>query len=121
MQWDIYHQDSYESSQIDHSKASKFTASESRRSEVVTLLAAKVDSLALTCQALWELLRDRTRLTKEELTEKVNEIDLRDGKVDRKMGSRGQPCSQCGRVLSKRRMRCLYCGEVVDKEHMFQS
>ena len=85
------------------------------------MLEDKVDSLSLTCQALWEILRDRTKLTEEELLAKISEIDMRDGRADGKMGAKGGPCSKCGRVLNKRHLRCLYCGEHNEMDHAFQT
>lgn len=83
-------------------------------------LEDKVDALALTCQALWELLEERTNLTENELMAKMNEIDLRDGRADGRMGTGGQACPKCGRTLSRRRHTCMYCGEAVGKDHLFQ-
>jgi hypothetical protein len=117
MLWEIYQQ-----SRIRDASAAA-TRAESK-AQIVTYtidqLEDKIDSLALTCQSLWEILRDQTGLTEEELTAKVNEIDLRDGLRDGKMGSGGEPCTKCGRVLSKRHMRCMYCGEPVERQHAFQ-
>ena len=81
---------------------------------------APVESLALTCQALWEVARDHSRLSDEQLLAKVSEIDLRDGVADGKMGSGTEPCSKCGRTISKRHMSCMYCGEQIVKQHTFQ-
>ncbi len=118
MFWEFYQQRGIQnasaSASLAESKAVNVTHS-------IRHLEDKVDSLALTCQAMWEILRARTDVTEEELMSKVNEIDLRDGKADGKMGSAAAPCSQCGRILNKRRNRCLYCGKDVDKEHAFQN
>jgi len=75
--------------------------------------------LALVCQALWEILRDKTSLTEDQLEEKIMEIDLRDGKKDGKMGRAVGNCPKCQKPLSQRHAKCLYCGEDIDKEHMF--
>lgn len=87
----------------------------------VSELEDKVDSLSITCQALWELLRERNNVTEAELDSKVNEIDLRDGRSDGKMGGGGSSCAKCGRVLNKRHLRCMYCGESFEKLHRFQN
>ena len=48
----------------------------------VRRLEAKIDGLALICEATWELLRERTQLTDEDIRKKMEEIDLRDGVSD---------------------------------------
>lgn len=61
--------------------------------------------------ALWELLRDTSSLNDEQLREKVEEIDLRDGMQDGKMRLSVQVCSGCKRKINGQRDRCIYCGE----------
>jgi hypothetical protein len=117
MFWEIYQQSRINSA---NTTASRAESKALNVTHTLRHLEDKVDSLALTCQAMWEILRDRTSVTEEELIAKVNEIDLRDGKADGKMGSAGNPCSQCGRVLNKRRSQCIYCGNEGQKEHAFQ-
>ena len=46
-----------------------------------------VDRLTLACQAMWELLRDRSDLTEEDIEAKILEIDARDGRVDGKIAT----------------------------------
>ena len=71
----------------------------------------RLDRMALACTALWELLRERTSLTEEDLMKKVQEIDLRDGVPDGKISKKElRRCSKCGRTMSPRHRRCLYCG-----------
>ena len=117
MLWEMYQ---YRAIHDASSKASNAEAKAVNFKHVVRQLEGKVDSLALTCQALWEILRDRTKLTEEELIEKITEIDLRDGSQDGRMGTRGAPCPRCNRVLSRRHESCMYCGEDVGKPHLFQ-
>ncbi len=72
-------------------------------------LESKMDKLALICRAMWELLEEKTDLTEEELTAKVKEIDLLDGKLDDKLGSVSMKCKSCGKMISSRYKHCMYC------------
>ena len=74
------------------------------------LLEGKIESLALACQALWEILRESTHLTENEMMAKMQEIDLRDGRADGRLSAVADTCRQCGRKTSRRRDTCLYCG-----------
>ncbi|MCO6455703.1 MAG: hypothetical protein J5I93_10450 [Pirellulaceae bacterium] len=88
----------------------------------VRILEDKLDCLALTCQAMWEILRERGGLNGEDLNQKVQEIDLRDGKLDNRLNrSEDQrACPQCSRLLHRRHLKCLYCGFAAGKENAFQ-
>jgi len=70
----------------------------------------RVDTLVLVCTSLWELLKERTDLTEEDLMSKVQEVDLRDGTADGKITVGLQKCHKCGRTMSPKHRRCLYCG-----------
>ena len=56
-------------------------AHEMARRTASTLLELQVtlERLSLTCRAMWELLRERTDVSEDELIAKVHELDLRDG------------------------------------------
>lgn len=118
MLWELYQQGRINDARSTATRAESKAQSQGYR---ITELENKIDSLALTCQALWELLRDRSSITEEELVEKITEIDLRDGVEDGKMGGIVIPCPSCGRKLNKRHSRCMYCGNEVNKDHVFQS
>ena len=78
----------------------------------------RVDSLegvALTCQALWEVLRDELGIPESRMIAKMEEIDLRDGRADGRISGQVRDCPQCGRRFSTRRKDCLYCGEPLPK------
>ncbi len=73
-------------------------------------MAERLDKLTLVCMAMWELLRERTDLTEEDLLECVKDIDLRDGVPDGKITTKIAKCPKCNRVMSPRHKKCLYCG-----------
>lgn len=89
-------------------------------SDEMRSLSSQVDRLTLACQAMWELVRERTELTEEDLAQKIEEIDARDGEVDGKMGARIVPCPSCGRNSNSRRSSCVWCGEPIEREHAFE-
>ena len=74
------------------------------------------ERLYLIVQALWELLREKTDLSDEDLQKKVREIDLRDGREDGQDKTQTRPsvCKNCGRVLEMGTAVCLWCGTPVD-------
>ncbi|MEM6469082.1 MAG: hypothetical protein AAF802_05890 [Planctomycetota bacterium] len=117
MFWELYQQ-----SQIhDAQEAANRAVSKSNDFKIeISRLENKIESLALTCQALWEIVRDEAGLSDEQLRDKVSEIDLRDGVADGKMGSNATMCGKCGRPMSRRRLSCLYCGEPASSNHVFQ-
>jgi len=72
----------------------------------------KVDKLILVNRALFELIASRLQITETELMDMVNEIDLRDGKLDGRLAIEATSCEKCGRTYSRRHNHCLYCGHV---------
>ncbi len=108
MFWELY-----QNYQIDKAErsASRAELKAGQSHAYIERLEDKVDALALTCQALWEILRDSTDLSEAELEAKVEEIDLRDGRKDGKISKSVDCCEKCGRKTSRRRENCLYCGQ----------
>ena len=83
-------------------------------------LERRNDRMSLASQALWELLRERTDLTEEDLQAKILEVDLRDGVEDGKMSKRVSECPQCQRPTNSKRSHCVYCGAVLEKPNAFE-
>ena len=73
-------------------------------------LKEQVEHLHLVMQAMWDLLKEKTDMSDSELRQKMEALDLSDGKEDGKMGSPVINCKSCGRPISNRRKICLYCG-----------
>ena len=83
-------------------------------------LEHRIEGLTLACQALWEISSDELNVTKEQLVKKMEEVDLRDGKLDGRMRRQVQDCPDCGRKSLKQRKSCIYCGtQLPDDGHMF--
>jgi hypothetical protein len=72
-------------------------------------LERRLEKLALVCQALWSLVRDRQGVTDDDLARRVRELDLTDGRLDGRLAP-AITCGTCGRVTARRREKCLYCG-----------
>jgi hypothetical protein len=86
----------------------------------VRRLEARIDGLALRCQALWELVRERTSLSDADIRAKVSEIDARDGRVDGRITGTPGVCSKCGRPTHSRQSACMYCGTPIERSHVFE-
>ena len=73
-------------------------------------LEDRVDRLSLICMAMWSLLQDKTKLTEEDLIERVKMLDLMDGQEDGKATRTVSKCSRCDRPMNARHKKCIYCG-----------
>jgi hypothetical protein len=73
-------------------------------------LEDRLERLVLVNTAMWEILRDKAKITEEDLMLKVLEIDLRDGNEDSKVTRTVAKCEKCGRAMSPRHAKCIYCG-----------
>ncbi len=84
------------------------------KASTVRELQHRVDKLELITEALWRLLKENTDLDETDLLERVAQVDLMDGRYDRKKSKISViECKRCGRKNSKRHTQCLYCGDVI--------
>lgn len=75
-------------------------------------IEVRYERLKLVTLALWELVKDSTGRTDEDLRQVIARLDLEDGRRDGKVetidGMDG--CTGCGRVVLHSSPRCPYCG-----------
>ena len=91
-----------------------------RLQDEVDDLKRKADALTIACQSLWEIVRTRLTLDEEMMLAKMQEIDLRDGKLDGKIATKKITCPSCARPNNTKRHSCLYCGRRLSGGHVFE-
>ena len=84
------------------------TAREANRS--LRQLQDQVDRLTIISWAMWTLIQEETKLTEEDLMERVKNLDMLDGTEDGKVTRQVARCRKCDRVMSPRHQSCIYCG-----------
>ncbi len=78
----------------------------------------RVEHLTLVCEAMWALLRDRTGMTDADLDRMIDDLDLADGRRDRKRTATPTRC-ECGSAIPVGSDQCLFCERPVDRRPIF--
>ena len=73
-------------------------------------LQDRLDRMSLLTMAVWTLVGEKLGITDDELKQRVEQLDLSDGKLDGKISKDVGECPKCKRQLSKRHRSCIYCG-----------
>lgn len=92
------------------------TARSSQAHNDVAELESRLDRAMLACEAMWTLLSEKLSVSEEELVQRIQEIDLRDGKLDGKYKRNPVACPKCKRTISPRFIKCMYCGQPVQPD-----
>ena len=71
----------------------------------------RLDKALLAVEALVELLAEHEIMSREDILDRMETIDLRDGKLDGKVTAEVVNCVACNRPISPTMAKCLYCGE----------
>ena len=118
--WDVYQQVGVSEARADAGYARARVQQTDNKLHAETMrLEAKIDGLALICQAMFELLSERSKVTESDIKAKVDEIDRRDGRKDGKITGHPTNCAACGRVTHTRQRVCMYCGTGVTGTSIF--
>lgn len=113
--FDIFQQYRIEKSTREAQKGVSEAKLKSTSNEIsIRTLEAKIDHLSLVCMAMGELLEE-VGFSKNMLLQKIEEIDLRDGKLDGKLAP-SNTCQSCSRTVAARHVSCLYCGTKIKKD-----
>ena len=79
-------------------------------------ITCDVEKLFMITEALWTILKEERSYSNDKLIKKIQEIDLRDGKLDGKVAKQQNPsCPKCKHALMGKHPVCLYCGTVVNR------
>ena len=83
----------------------------------IDIMQADVERLLLITEALWGLLKEQHGYSDEDLIDRVEQIDMKDGRLDGRVKST-EPvkCLACDRPHNHRRLNCLYCGEQLPRD-----
>ena len=107
--------DMHQYKKIDEAGAKAQSASDRVDSvnDQIRILEAMIGEQRLIIQSLCELLIDNNTLIKQKLFEKMNEVDIRDGIADGKIGtSHASVCEKCFRRYNFKVNKCQYCGNI---------
>ena len=94
-------------------EAAKAHGAVRRVSTDVNELEIRLDRTLLACEAMWTILRDKLGVTDQELVDRINAVDLSDGKLDGKVRKTAVACPSCGRTIASRFPKCMYCGQPI--------
>lgn len=87
----------------------------------VVELEKRLNRITLTSQAMWELIRDQTGWSDDEILDRMQEIDLRDGQLDGQLGATVTDCPNCDAKVNSRRGYCMICGTEVEIGEVFEN
>ena len=110
MFWAMYH-GAHMSRAADAAGAARRSARDAAAK--VDELEAQCDRALLVCEALWTVMRDKLGVSEDELVNRVNDIDLSDGRLDGKVRRPAWNCPKCNRTIARRFAKCMYCGQPI--------
>lgn len=77
----------------------------------------EVHHLKMLIESIWNLLKEKTKLTDEELKEELKQIKFKHAEAAAK--SEPGTCMNCGKAIAQESQKCVFCGEAQVKERFF--
>ena len=104
--------ESYQQTKITRAErtAEKAQTKADRHAGDIAHIKSHLDRLSLSCKAMWELLREHSHLTEDDIEKKIFEIDSRDGQAAGKIAIQFLKCESCGKPTNPKRNSCVMCG-----------
>jgi hypothetical protein len=62
---------------------------------------------------MWSIMCEKLGVTDDDLLNRINDIDLSDGKLDGKIRKKPVACPKCNRTIPSRLPNCMYCGQAI--------
>ncbi|MFO0831964.1 MAG: hypothetical protein U0637_08985 [Phycisphaerales bacterium] len=106
--WELWQQSRIREVEDSAAQAARASRNETRDAE--QRLAERLDNIVLAQSAMWALVKDRFKLTDQDLMDAMERIDMADGVRDGKMGRVMQVCPVCKRRSAEHHNACMYCG-----------
>lgn len=80
-------------------------------------LVDEVHHLRMLIEATWNLLKEKTKLSDEDLKKELTAIKLKHAEAAAK--SEPGKCENCGKPLALESKKCVFCGIVQEKDELF--
>ena len=106
-------EDIYQSCQISRNRDLATSARDKSQSSArdVYQLERKVEKLMMLTEALWGVIKKEHDLKDDDLERMLEEIDLKDGKLNYKVAKTGPvKCEKCRKTIQNGLSKCMYCG-----------
>jgi len=100
--------------------ASAASDASAAKREVMELEHA-LNRMRLASAAVWELVKESTQLTEDDLINKMAVLDAKDGVADGQLTRHPRPCVQCKRTVPPKQKKCIYCGAEQPMTSVFES
>lgn len=102
--------------QAESSARSASTKASAARTEI-DFIKTDIEKLLMITEALWTFVKQQHDFSDEDLMQKIEDIDLRDGKLDGKVAKQApSACPNCKRTLIGGQPICLYCSTPVTRD-----
>ena len=75
-------------------------------------LSDRLDRMTLVMEAMWSLMVEQG-LTEDQLTARIEGLDMADGAMDGRKVSAASECPECGAMVGRGAGHCQFCGHEI--------